>query len=59
MKNVLIKKDCSGVTYEYSLINEENQEVLSGDGCDSVEEIVSFLKEWASIINSGNWSFVE
>ena len=52
MKEVRIKKDCSGITYEYELVNDKGLAVLSGDGLESEEEIKAMLIEWADIISS-------
>jgi len=43
---IMIKKDFSGVTFRFELINDKSKEtILEGDGFESVEEIIEIFKE--------------
>jgi hypothetical protein len=48
---IVIKKDCSGETFEYELFLDDTETpVLCGDGFVTEEEIIEMLAEFASAI---------
>lgn len=51
-KMVVIQKDPSGKTYAYQILNESGEEVLYGDGENSIDEIILYFRELRDNIKS-------
>ena len=47
-----IIRDCSGETWEYRLIDESGDELLSGDGYGTPEEALKDVTAWGNAIVS-------